>query len=179
MAQLERNELLKRAAQIRLVALDVDGVLTDGRLYFDQHGNELKAFYTRDGLGIKALQKFGITLAIITGRKSRIVADRASQLGIQHVYQGSDDKLNALADLVSETGIEEQYICYAGDDWIDLPVLDRAGLSVAPSDAASTVRERVHWVTRAGGGNGAVRELCELILHAQGHDKRLEQTLLN
>lgn len=171
------KDLLERAAQIRLLALDVDGVLTDGRLYFDQQGNELKAFYTRDGLGLKALQKFGITLAIITGRESRIVADRAAQLGIQHVYQGRDDKLNAFNELMSETGIGEQHTCYAGDDWIDMPVLSRVCLAVAPADAALAVRDRVHWVTAARGGHGAVRELCELILHAQGYDKELEQSM--
>lgn len=177
MDSAKKKTLLKLAEDIELLALDVDGVMTDGRLYFDQHGNELKAFYTRDGLGLKALQKFGITLAIITGRQSRIVADRAAQLGIRHVYQGSDDKLNALARLVSETGIPEHRICYAGDDWIDIPVLTRVGFAVAPADAAESVRERVHWVTRATGGNGAVREICELILEAQGHSEELEQTL--
>lgn len=161
-----------------MLAVDVDGVLTDGRLYFDQHGNELKAFYTRDGLGMKALQRFDIRLAIITGRKSQIVADRAEQLGIEYVYQGRDDKLNALNELVSESGIEEQHICYAGDDWIDIPVLRRVGLAVAPADAAELVREQVHWVTRAKGGNGAVREICELILKAQGLDQKLQKAIL-
>lgn len=171
-------ELLKRAAQVRLLALDVDGVLTDGRLYFDQKGNEMKAFCTRDGMGIKALLRFEIDLALITGRQSRIVADRASQLGIKHVFQGRDDKLNALQELMSETGVSEQAICYAGDDWLDLPVLERVGLSVAPADAAPLVLERVHWVTPSGGGQGAVREICDLILTAQGLDDRLKQELL-
>lgn len=172
------SELRDRAARIRLLALDVDGVLTDGRLYFDQHGNEMKAFCTRDGLGMKALQKFDIELALITGRNSQIVADRAKQLGIEHVYQGRDDKLNALGELMSKTGVEEQAICYAGDDWIDLPVLERVGLSVAPADAALLVRERVHWVTSAGGGNGAVREICDFILASNGLDKLLLEDVL-
>jgi 3-deoxy-D-manno-octulosonate 8-phosphate phosphatase (KDO 8-P phosphatase) len=171
-------ELLERARRIRLLALDVDGVLTDGRLYFDQQGNEMKAFSTRDGMGIKALLRFDIDLALITGRQSRIVADRASQLGIKHVYQGRDDKLNALQELMSQTGVSEQSICYAGDDWLDLPVLERVGLSVAPADAAPLVLERVHWVTASGGGKGAVREICDLILAAQGLDDRLKQELL-
>lgn len=174
MNPVDNQELLERAANIRLLALDVDGVLTDGRLYFDQQGNELKAFYTRDGLGLKALQRFDITIAIITGRESRIVADRASQLGIEFVYQGRDDKLNALAELVSDSGINEQQICYAGDDWIDIPVLTRVGFSVAPADAAPAVKQRVHWVTQASGGFGAVREICDFILTAQGHDKRIQ-----
>lgn len=179
MNPVENQELLERAANTRLLALDVDGVLTDGRLYFDQKGNELKAFYTRDGLGLKTLQRFDIAIAIITGRESRIVADRASQLGIEFVYQGRDDKLNALAELVSESGISEQQICYAGDDWIDIPVLMRVGFSVAPADAAPAVRQRVHWVTQASGGNGAVREICDFILTAQGHDQRIQQALID
>lgn len=174
----EDRELIERAAGIRLLALDVDGVLTDGRLYFDDHGKEMKAFSTRDGLGMKALQRFDIKVALISGRQSRIVADRAAQLDIGLVYQGRDDKLNALGELMSETGMDEQAICYAGDDWVDIPVLERVGLSVAPADAAPLVRERVHWVTNARGGRGAVREICDLILAAQGLDQRLRKELL-
>ena len=169
------SDLMERAARVRLLALDVDGVLTDGRLYFDQQGNEMKAFFTRDGMGIKALLRFNIEVALITGRQSRIVDDRAAQLGIRHVFQGRDDKLNALRELMSETGVGEQAICYAGDDWLDLPVIERIGLAVAPADAAPLVRERVHWVTAAGGGRGAVREICDLILTAQGLNDRLVQ----
>ena len=174
----DNRDLLERARNIRLLALDVDGVLTDGRLYFDQQGNEMKAFCTRDGLGLKALQRFDIGLAFITGRSSRIVTDRARELGIDLVYQGRNDKLNALSELMSETGVSEQAICYAGDDWIDLPVLERVGLSVAPADAALIVRQKVHWVTEAGGGHGAVREICDLILASQGLDQRLHEELL-
>lgn len=170
--------LRERAANIRLLALDVDGVLTDGRLYFDQHGNELKAFHTRDGLGLKALMHFEIKVALMTGRESRMVTDRAAQLGIELVYQGRDDKLNVLKEVMSKTGIGEQAICYAGDDWIDIPVLKRVGLSVAPADAAPLVREQVHWVTPSGGGRGAVREICDFILAAQGLDRQLRQELL-
>lgn len=160
--------LLERAAKIRLLALDVDGVLTDGRLYFDNQGNELKAFYTRDGLGIKAVQRAGIELAVITGRASRIVADRAAGLGIEHVYQGQDDKLTAYHDLLARTGCTDEETCYAGDDWIDLPLLDRVGLAVTVPAAGADIRERCHWVTRREGGLGAVRELCELLLEARG-----------
>lgn len=174
---MDHSELRERAARIRLVALDVDGVLTDGRLWFDQAGNELKAFYTRDGLGLKALQRFDIEVALITGRSSRIVADRAAQLGITHVYQGRDDKLNALRELMSETGMEAQDICYMGDDWIDIPALEQVGLAVSPCDAAALVKDRVHWVTSAAGGRGAVREVCEFILSAQGHDDRISREL--
>jgi 3-deoxy-D-manno-octulosonate 8-phosphate phosphatase (KDO 8-P phosphatase) len=167
--------LLERAAAIRLLALDVDGVLTDGNLYFDNHGNEMKAFSTRDGLGMRLLQNHGIELALITGRKSNIVAQRAQQLGIRHVFQGCIDKLQALTELLDRTGVNEQAVCYAGDDWIDLPVLERVGLAVTVADADQMVRSRVHWVTSRAGGKGAVREICNLILKAQG----LEQTVLD
>ncbi len=170
--------LLERAKRIRLVALDVDGVLTDGRLYYDQAGNELKAFYTRDGLGIKALQRFGICIAIITGRTSAIVAHRAEELEIEFVYQGCRNKLEAFNDLLVKASVGEEEVCYAGDDWIDIPVLDRAGLSVTVADADALVRSRVHWITEHGGGKGAVREICDLILLAQGFDQVLRQEIL-
>ena len=161
-----------------MLALDVDGVLTDGRLYFDATGNELKAFHTRDGLGLKSLQRFGIELALITGRSSPMVTARAEQLGIRHVYQGRDDKLNAYMDLIRRTGLEHENVCYAGDDWIDLPVLMRVGLAVTVPDADEEVRRRVHWVTGRSGGHGAVREICDLILAAQGHDRTILEDLL-
>ena len=170
--------LRELAARVRLLALDVDGVLTDGRLYFDSQGNELKAFNSRDGLGLKALQKFGIQLAIITGRKSPMVAVRATQLKIEYVYQGSNDKLDAYMDLLGKTGLAAEQVCYAGDDWIDLPVLRRVGLSVTVPDADEEVKKRVHWVTSRAGGHGAVREICDLILSAQGHDQTLLREIL-
>ena len=165
--------LIEKAGRIRMLVLDVDGVLTDGRLYFDNQGNEMKAFCTRDGLGMRVLQNCGIILAIITGRQSEIVAHRAAQLGVKHVYQGRIDKLNAFNELLSDTGMEEQNICYAGDDWIDIPVLDRVGLSVTVPDADTLVKNRAHWVTSRQGGNGAVREICDLILAAQGLDQQV------
>ncbi|MDH3787841.1 MAG: 3-deoxy-manno-octulosonate-8-phosphatase KdsC [Xanthomonadales bacterium] len=171
--------LLERAARIRMLALDVDGVLTDGRLYFDSQGNEMKAFHTRDGLGIKSLQRHGITLALITGRSSQIVARRAEQLGIEHVYQGRNDKLNAFHELLADTGMNEQNICYAGDDWIDIPVLDRVGLAVTVADADDVVKNRAHWVTRREGGHGAVRVICDLILAARGLDQRVLDGILD
>lgn len=161
-------QLLERARRVKLLALDVDGVLTDGRLYFDNQGNEMKAFSTRDGLGMKAVQGIGITLAVITGRASRIVAERAANLGIEHVYQGEDDKLTAYHDLLKKTGFEDQQVCYAGDDWIDLPVLLRAGLAVSVPDAGEDIKQHCHWITPQRGGEGAVRNLCELLLEAQG-----------
>ncbi|HLF31597.1 MAG TPA: HAD-IIIA family hydrolase [Xanthomonadales bacterium] len=170
--------LLGQAGKIRLLALDVDGVLTDGSLYYDQAGNELKAFSTRDGLGIKALQKFNIRVAIISGRRSAIVAHRAGELAIDFVYQGIENKLDAFNDLLEKTGCSEEEACYAGDDWTDIPVLDRVGLSVTVPDADALLRNRVHWVTERGGGKGAVREICDLILQAQGLDELLLQSIL-
>jgi 3-deoxy-D-manno-octulosonate 8-phosphate phosphatase (KDO 8-P phosphatase) len=167
--------LRERAANIRMLVLDVDGVLTDGKLYFDHAGNELKAFNTRDGLGMKALQKSGIEVAVITGRKSEAVTHRMTQLGIKHVYQGREDKIHAFLDLLELTGLDAQQVCFAGDDWIDLPVLLRVGLAVSVADAEERVKQHVHWITQSKGGDGAVRELCNLILAAQ--DK--EQTILD
>jgi 3-deoxy-D-manno-octulosonate 8-phosphate phosphatase (KDO 8-P phosphatase) len=165
--------LLQKAEKIRLLALDVDGVLTDGRLYFDQAGNEMKTFFTRDGLGIKALQSFGIQVALITGRSSSIVARRAEELGISLVYQGCDDKLDAFNEVLEKTGCSEDEVCYAGDDWVDIPVLNRVGLAVTVADAHPLVKSRVHWITHSGGGQGAVREICDLILNARGLDRQL------
>ncbi len=171
--------LVERAARIRMLALDVDGVLTDGRLYFDNQGNEMKAFCTRDGLGMRALQSQGVILALITGRQSDIVAHRAAQLGVEHVYQGRNDKLNAFNELLSDTGMDEEQTCYAGDDWIDIPVLDRVGLAVTVADADPVVKNRVHWVTSRYGGHGAVREICDLILAARGLDQQVLDGILN
>ena len=167
--------LRERASRVRMLILDVDGVLTDGKLYFDSNGHEMKAFNTRDGMGIKALQRSGIEVAIITGRKSNAVAQRMSQLGVQHVYQGREDKLTAFQDLMEKTGLDADQVCFAGDDWIDMPVLLRVGLAVSVADAEERVKDLAHWITQRDGGNGAVREICNLILVAQ--DK--EQTILN
>lgn len=171
--------LLEKAALVRMLVLDVDGVLTDGQLYFDNRGNEMKAFSTRDGLGMRCLQRCGIELALITGRQSEIVKRRAEQLGITHVYQGRTDKLDAFLHLLEKTGVDEQQVCYAGDDWIDLPVLERAGLAVTVADADQAVQDSVHWVTSRDGGKGAVREICNLILAAQGHDRTVFDEILN
>ncbi len=170
--------LLKRAASIRMLVLDVDGVLTDGSLYFDSKGNEMKAFSIRDGLGLRCLQLCGIELALITGRQSEIVDRRAEQLGIAHVYQGRNDKLDAFIHLLEKTGIDEQQVCYAGDDWIDLPVLERVGLAVTVPEADKIVKDSVHWVTSHSGGKGAVREICNLILAAQGLEKKVLDEIL-
>jgi 3-deoxy-D-manno-octulosonate 8-phosphate phosphatase (KDO 8-P phosphatase) len=171
-------ELQKRAANICMLVLDVDGVLTDGKLYFDHLGNELKAFNTRDGMGMKALQKCGIEVAVITGRKSEAVAQRMAQLDIQHVYQGREDKLNAFLHLLEITGLDAQQVCFVGDDWIDLPILLRAGLAISVADAEDRVKEKAHWITKRNGGDGAVREICNLILAAQDKDQTILDEIL-
>ncbi len=170
--------LRERASKICMLILDVDGVLTDGKLYFDHSGHEMKAFNTRDGLGMKALQKVGIEVAIITGRKSEAVTHRMAQLGIKHVYQGREDKLDAFLDLLEITGLDAQQTCFAGDDWIDLPVLLRAGLAVSVADAEDRVKQQAHWITRRNGGDGAVREICNLILAAQEKDRIILDEIL-
>lgn len=161
-------DILARAATLRLIAFDVDGVFTDGRIYYGADGEMLKAFNTLDGHGIKQLARAGIEVAIITGRRSGIVATRAAELGIQRVHQGVRDKAQALTALLADTGVPLAAVAYMGDDWPDLAVLCRVGLAFAPANAHPDVLARVHHVTAARGGEGAVREACDLILRARG-----------
>lgn len=165
---LAPQALTERATQIRLLILDVDGVMTDGRLYFDDAGCESKAFHVRDGYGIKLLQSRGVELAIITARFSPAVAHRARDLGIQHLFQGCKDKLLAYRELKLALQIDDPEVAYMGDDLIDLPILLRAGLATAPADAHPELAHQIHWQSRYQGGRGAVRELCDLILQAKG-----------
>ncbi|MDQ8036898.1 MAG: 3-deoxy-manno-octulosonate-8-phosphatase KdsC [Pedobacter sp.] len=158
---------MKKAARVRLLALDVDGVLTDGRLYFAEDGQELKTFDTQDGHGIKMLQQAGITCAIITGRSTKLVERRAKNLGIAHLLQGREDKLVALRELTAELGIALEEVAYVGDDWPDLPAILAAGLGVAVANAHSELRKRADHVTKLEGGRAAVREVCDLLLRAQ------------
>lgn len=160
--------ILKKAADIRLVIFDVDGVLTDGSLYLGNNGEELKAFNIKDGLGMKMLLDSGVEIGIITGRSSQLVADRMQSLGIRHIYQGQKEKLPAYERLKQELGLEDRQIAYMGDDLIDLPLMLRTGLSVTVADAYALVKEHAHWQTTLPGGRGAARELCELIMAAQG-----------
>jgi 3-deoxy-D-manno-octulosonate 8-phosphate phosphatase (KDO 8-P phosphatase) len=162
------QDVYVRARPISLAIFDVDGVLTDGRLHYTGSGEELKVFDVRDGHGLKMLQAGGIELAIITGRKSDAVARRAADLGINHLFQGIEEKLATFEALTSRLGLQPAQCAYMGDDWIDLPVLTRCGLAISVPDAPAAVRQRVHYVTAAGGGRGAVREACELIMQAQG-----------
>jgi len=151
-------------ADIRLVVFDVDGVLTDGKLYFTADGNEFKAFNSQDGHGIKMLHNAGILTAIITGRTSKIVTKRASDLGIKYVQQGREDKLIALKQLLAQINFNLTQTAYMGDDLPDLLAIKAAALGVAPFNAVNAVKQAADFVTNAKGGSGAVRELCDLIL---------------
>jgi 3-deoxy-D-manno-octulosonate 8-phosphate phosphatase (KDO 8-P phosphatase) len=160
--------VLARAASLRLLILDVDGVLTDGELFYGVDGESVKRFNVLDGHGIKLLQEAGVAVAIISARKSPIVARRAADLGIAHLFQGVHDKLSAFNALLAQTGLAADECGFIGDDVIDLPVLSRVGFAASVAQGHPEVRARVHYVTQAGGGQGAVRELCDLILRAQG-----------
>ncbi len=157
-----------RAAQVRLMIFDVDGVLTDGSLHFGSDGEWIKTFNVLDGQGIRLLQNAGIATAIISARQSALVQRRASDLGITHVHQGVHDKRVAFEQLMAQTGIVAQHCGFIGDDVIDLPILLRAGFAASVPNGHDEVRQRVHYVTSATGGRGAVRELCDFILRAQG-----------
>ncbi len=157
-----------KALAIRAAVFDVDGVLTDGRLHYSEDGNESKSFHTRDGLGIKALISQGIVVSVITARQSAIVARRMQELGIEHYLQGCRDKRSGLAELAERFALSPSQIAYMGDDLVDWPALDQAGLKCAPADADAWIRQQCDVVTVAPGGRGAARELCELILAAQG-----------
>jgi 3-deoxy-D-manno-octulosonate 8-phosphate phosphatase (KDO 8-P phosphatase) len=167
------EEILERAARIRLVLFDVDGVLTDGSLFFGDDGQEYKAFNSRDGLGMGMLQRSGVEIGIITGRSSKVVEHRMRNLGIERFSQGRHDKLEALEEIVAETGLGLEQIAYVGDDLIDLPVMRRVGLSIAVADAHPLVLDQAHWHTAAGGGRGAAREVCELVISAHGQYEQI------
>ena len=162
------STVIKAAQKIKLILLDVDGVLTDGRLYYGNNGEELKAFDIQDGLGIKLLQKAGIDVGIITGRSSKLLTRRTEELGIELVVQGREDKLNALNEILEGRAIELEEIAFVGDDLPDLAVIRRVGLGITPANGNHLVASQALWQTKKGGGQGAVREVAELILNAQG-----------
>lgn len=167
-------QALERAESIKVLALDVDGVLTDGALYVGPDGREqLKVFDSLDGHGIKLLGSIGVEVAIITGRQSSMVEARAKELGIKHVFMAVKNKLETLNDLLKELNLSLKECAAMGDDWPDLPVLSRVNLAVAPAQAHIEAMEVAHYVCSRQGGQGAVRELCDLILKAQGHYPRL------
>lgn len=160
--------LTEKAKQIRLLIADVDGVLTDGGLVFDNRGEEYKRFNSLDGHGIRMLLDGGIEVAVITGRQSRIVDHRMHELGVRHVYQGQRDKLKALDRLLDATGLDAAQAAYVGDDLPDLPVMRRVGFAIAVQNSHSFVKQHCDWVTTSLGGYGAIREISDFILHAHG-----------
>jgi len=162
------DAVLERAKRIRLLVLDVDGVLTDGRLFISAAGEELKVFHVRDGSGLVAVQRAGIVVAIISGRDSPAVMRRAGELGIRHVHQGVNDKGAQLDRLMTELGVTTAETACVGDDTPDAPMLRRAGLAIAVADAHPALLAAAHWVTPSNGGQGAVRETCDLLLSARG-----------
>lgn len=162
------DELTRRARAVRLAIFDVDGVMTDGTLFIGAEGELFKAFNILDGHGVKMLQQAGVAAAIISGRSSAAVARRAAELAIAHVVQGSSDKVDAFDVLIASLALEPEQCAFVGDDLPDLPVMRRCGLAVAVANAADAVKSAAHYVTRASGGKGAVREFCELVLRAQG-----------
>jgi len=164
---------------VRLLLLDVDGVLTDGRIIINDRGEETKAFNVRDGHGLKMLQRAGVRIGIITGRHSRVVAHRMRELGIDLVVQGAKNKLEPFQQILAELSIAPEQTAYVGDDIVDLPILTRVGFSATPADGCEDVRERVDFVSRFAGGQGAVREICELLLKSKGEWERLTAKYLS
>jgi len=173
-----KDQLVAAAAKIRLLLLDVDGVLTDGHLYYGNSGEELKAFHIHDGLGIKLLQKNGIEVGIITGRTSKLLGRRTAELGIELVVQGREDKLVALNEVLANRSYSMDEVAYAGDDLPDLAVIRAVGLGIAVANASHAIAKHARWQTGSPGGDGAVREIAEFILRAQDKlDAALEEYL--
>ncbi len=165
--KIQSDDAYDRAKKIKLVIFDVDGVMTDGRIVLDENGTESKFFNVRDGHGIKMLTRAGIPSAIITGRSSKVVEYRGKELGIQHIRQGALNKAEVMGLLLKETGVWPEEAAFMGDDLVDIPAMNMAGLAAAPSDAISEAIECAHIITELEGGRGAVRELCEFILKAK------------
>lgn len=173
------KRIAARAAQVKLLLLDVDGVLTNGTLIFSSEGEESKGFNTQDGFGIRLLQDAGVETGVITARKSTAVTKRCENLQIRYIYQGDNNKLAAYNDIMSKSGLKPVEICYMGDDWLDLVLLNRVGFAVAPANAVTEVKEAAHYITCRCGGEGAVRELCDLVLKAKGLHSQLLQSYSN
>jgi 3-deoxy-D-manno-octulosonate 8-phosphate phosphatase (KDO 8-P phosphatase) len=161
-------DIKDKAKNIKVLVLDIDGVMTDGKMHYTNNGDEFKSFDVTDGLGIILAQKHGLKCAILTAKESNIVAKRAKDLGIEQVYQGYHFKIEVLDDIKKAFDVTAEEICFVGDDIIDIPVLKKIGLSVAVKNARAEVKREVDYITQVAGGYGAVREVCELILNAQG-----------
>lgn len=160
---------IEKIKQLKLLILDVDGVLTDGRLYFDNQGQEYKCFHARDGHGLKLLRQTGVEVAVISGRCSNSVGLRMQSLGIHHVYQGHENKRAAFKEILENLHLSAEQTAHVGDDLLDLPVMTQVGFSIAVQDANFAVKNHAHWCTQLPGGQGAVREVCDLIMQVQGH----------
>jgi 3-deoxy-D-manno-octulosonate 8-phosphate phosphatase (KDO 8-P phosphatase) len=167
------EHFIDRAKQIKLAIFDVDGVLTNGGLYYSKEGSAMKEFHVHDGIGIKLLLQAGLQVAIITGCHSRTVERRMQDLGVLHVYQGQNDKLPAYEELKNKTQLADENILYMGDDFPDLPLLTRVGLGITVANAPKIIQQYAAWVTHAKGGRGAVREVCDFLLEAQDLYKTL------
>ncbi|WP_228721434.1 KdsC family phosphatase [Desulfosediminicola ganghwensis] len=171
--------VLEKAKNIKLLLLDVDGVLTDAALLYTSNGEECKAYNTQDGFGISLLHQAGLETGIITARKSAMVERRANELNITHIYQGARKKNEAFKEILKSTGIKPFEVAYMGDDWLDLILLQQVGLAVTPANGADELKSVVHYITSRPGGHGAVRDCCDLILKARGdHQKLLRQYTL-
>jgi len=165
---MKDKALLEKLKKIQLILLDVDGVLTDGSIIYNDDGRETKIFNARDGFGIRLVMQAGITVGIVTGRSSEALRHRCENLGIQYLFDGVQDKAAMLDKIVTQTGVEAEHAAFMGDDLPDLPLMKRTGLSIAVADAHELVRQKADWTTQASGGHGAVREVCEALLKAQG-----------
>lgn len=170
-----RKRALGKAREIKCLLLDVDGVLTDGNLLYTSGGQESKAFNTQDGFGLRLLQEAGVSLGVITARQSEIVARRMTELKMDYIFQGSGNKMAALKSIMADSGLKPYQLAYMGDDWLDLPLLNRVGLALTPANGVAEVKEVAHYITLAAGGAGAVREVCDLILEAQNQRAQLLQ----
>ncbi len=168
MADKYSDEIIERAKKVKLLVLDVDGVMTDGRIIYGNYGDELKNFDVNDGLGIYLLKKTGIKCVVLTAKASRVVTKRAKELRIDKVYHNFHFKIEALKMIRKKFKVDDEAICFVGDDVIDIPVLKRAGLAICPPNAMEEVKQVSHMVTSRKGGRGAVREVSELIMKAQG-----------
>lgn len=173
-----QSTLIERALKTKLMIFDVDGVLTDGRIYMNEAGEEMRSFNVLDGQGLRMLRASGVQLAAVSTRVSKAVEVRAAATGIEHVFQGVEDKLEVFNHLLEKLGMERDHVGYMGDDIVDIPVMRRCGLSIAVPDSPSLIRETAHYVTTTRGGRGAVREACEFIMQIQGtYDRQLARYL--
>lgn len=170
---------LSKARPVKILLLDVDGVLTDGSLIYSHEGQESKAFNTQDGFGLRLLQEAGVELGVITARSSEAVAQRCANLKMRYVYQGAGNKVEAYKEILKQSGCKPFEIAYMGDDWLDLALLTRAGFAAAPANGVREVQEAAHYTTEHSGGHGAVREICDLILEAKGRYQELLQSYMS